>query len=53
MVDSIVITPENVTRLEDDLPSDNVTLRLETVVVKFGNIVIEVPSAFAKYFAPV
>ena len=53
MVDSIVVKPENVTRLEADLPSDNITLRLETVMVKFCNLVIEVPSAFAKYFAPV
>lgn len=50
MVNPIVVTPDNVTRLENDLPSDNATLRLETVMVKFGNLVIEVPSAFAKYF---
>lgn len=51
MADPIVITPENVTRLEDDLPSDSITLRLETVKVKFGNTVIEVSSAFAQFFA--
>ena len=38
MVDSIVVI------------LDNVTLRLETVMVKFGNTITEIPSAFAKYF---
>ena len=51
MVNTIVVRPENVAVLEKSIPSDNVTLKLETVKVKFGNTVIEVPSAFARFFA--
>ena len=48
MNDGTIVTPE-VAALDKPVPK-GCDLRLETVKVKFGHLIIEVSSAFAKYF---
>lgn len=48
MNDATIVTPAMAASGES-VP-EGCNLRLETVKVKFGHLIIEVPSAFAKYF---
>ena len=48
MNDATIVTPEMVAL--GKRVQKGCALRLETVKVRFGHLIIEVPSAFAKYF---
>ena len=48
MNDAAIVTPEMAASGKRVHEGGN--LRLETVKVRYGHLIIEVPSAFAKYF---